>query len=347
MGDVAALEPQWRALEENADGSFFLSWSWIGTWLQSLKAPCLLLRIRDGAETAGLAVLVPRTVRRHAVVRSRQWHLNAAGDPDLDRLAIEYNGVLLRRGLGPDVLAALFAFLRDQAGWQECVLPGVSRGFVESARAAGLDCVIDHAAPDFAIDLAALKAAGGEVMATLSANSRGQLRRALRLAEAQGALTLTPARDAAQAQEFLGHLQNLDRRGGQGAFSTPARQAFHRRLLAVAVPRGEAELIAVTAGEIPFGYLYNFLYRGRVLSYQTGWQRGPDNRHHPGLVMHYLAIGRAMRAGFQVYDFLAGEARYKRSLAAPGEALLWCRLQQPRLLFHLERAGRFLRGCLS
>jgi CelD/BcsL family acetyltransferase involved in cellulose biosynthesis len=64
-------------------------------------------------------------------------------------------------------------------------------------------------------------------------------------------------------------------------------------------------------------------------------------------VMHYLAIGRAMRTGFQVYDFLAGEARYKRSLAAPGEALLWCRLQQPRLLFHLERAGRFLRGCLS
>ena len=83
------------------------------------------------------------------------------------------------------------------------------------------------------------------------------------------------------------------------------------------------------------------------MSYQSGYHPGPDNRHHPGLVMHYLAIERAMRAGFQVYDFLAGEARYKRSLAAPGEALLWCRLQQPRLLFSFERVGRLLRGRLT
>ena len=41
-----------------------------------------------------------------------------------------------------------------------------------------------------------------------------------------------------------------------------------------------------------------------------------------------------------VYDFLAGDDRYKRSLATHGGRLFWLTLQKRRLSFSLERGLR-------
>jgi len=43
----------------------------------------------------------------------------------------------------------------------------------------------------------------------------------------------------------------------------------------------------------------------------------------PGLVCHLLAIEHYRRAGMRRYDFLGGDARYKRSFANGEIALLW------------------------
>src|SRR6185312_7260517 len=222
--------------------------------------------------------LAPCKARRHGLVLSRQWHLHASGDADLDRIAIEYNGILLRRGLGPNDLAGLFQFLRQQGGWDEFVLPGVAPSYAEAGRAAGLGCVIDHAARAFVIDLGRLRNEQSDLMQRISANGRTQLRQSLRMAEAQGALTLTPAASPSQAQEFLSRLMELDRHGGNGAFATPTRQEFHRRLIEAALPRGEVEILEGRVGENVLGYLYHFLYRGRVMAYQAAFRPGPDNR---------------------------------------------------------------------
>lgn len=345
-GAPRALEEEWRGLEKAAEPSFFQSWTWIGTWLESLQSPPLLLRLRDAAGLAGLGLIVPRRVRRHGLVVSRQWHLNAWGDGDLDRLAIEYNGLLLRRDLGSEALSAVFRVLRERDDWDEWVLPGVPPSYVQAGQAAGLACVCDHAAPCFVIALDRLRGQADGLIGMLSANSRAQLRRALKMAEESGPLALTPARTVQEAQDFFAQMRALDRRAQAGAFATPARVDFHRRLIERALPRGELEILAASAGKTVFGFLYHFIYEGRVLAYQAAYRAGVDNRHRPGLVMHHLAIARAAARGDQVYDFLAGEARYKRSLGVPGESLLWCRLQRDRPAFALERAARRLRQAL-
>ena len=62
--------------------------------------------------------------------------------------------------------------------------------------------------------------------------------------------------------------------------------------------------------------------------------------------MHHLAIERARKKGFAVYDFLAGEARYKQSLGTELQTLVWCRAQKAKTIFMLERAARRLKRAL-
>jgi len=340
----SALEAEWRDLEGRADGGFFLSWSWIGTWAEQTTAPLLLVRAKGGGRTVALGLLAATRVRRHGFIASRQIHLHASGDPDLDRIAVEYNGFLVERGAETGMAAFLLAALKQRTDWDECVLPGVAGNYVQAVERAGLAPAIDHQSASYGVSFAGL--GGAPHMDSLSANSRTQLRRALRLCEADGVLSLHPADDLEEALRYFSRLKAMDRwqeKGVQGAFATQAREDFHQRLIARAWPRGELELLEARAGAKVIGYLYHFLYRGRVLSYQIAYQPAPDNRHRPGLVMHHLAIERARKKGFTVYDFLAGEARYKKSLGAELQTLIWCRAQKSRPLFALERAARRLK----
>jgi CelD/BcsL family acetyltransferase involved in cellulose biosynthesis len=80
----------------------------------------------------------------------------------------------------------------------------------------------------------------------------------------------------------------------------------------------------VVAGEVVIGYLYNFCYNGSVLGYQSGFDYAAAGTHErPGLTCHHMAIERAAASGMWRYDFLAGEDRYKTSLASGSVALHW------------------------
>jgi len=342
--DVGELETDWRALEATSDSSFFLSWTWIGAWLETIAAKPVLARITAKDELIGLGLFARHQALKFGFIPVRQLVLHATGDADLDRIEVEYNGLLLRRGHG-QLLPRVLEQLRVLA-WDECLLPGIADTAMPEA--SSFVSHIQRRSPCYTVDLAA----GRSVMDRLSANARGQLRRALRLAEEQGSLALEPAASATEALGFLDEMKRLDRwtaSGKEGAFVTRARDHFHRQLISRGWETGAVELLRARAGQSVLGYLYQFLYRGRVMAYQAAYPPAADNRHRPGLVMHYLAIERARESGFQVYDFLAGDARYKRSFGSQETTLVWCRLQRPHPLSHAEDAlrrlaGRFRRG---
>jgi CelD/BcsL family acetyltransferase involved in cellulose biosynthesis len=348
--DRNSLAAEWQALETQACASFFLSWTWISTWLDNLAKPPILVRVRSGPEIAALGLLARANACRHHFVRSRQLHLHQTGDEDLDRIATEFNGFLIRQGAEAEVVTEIFRKLPDLLPlWDECVLPGVPARYMALAERAGYVCAVDRRSPNFLVDLDRLRRQETDLTQTMSRNGRTQLRRALRLARSDGPLTIDPASDLKEALSYFAALKQLDRwesKGQSGAFATAARELFHRRLIARGLARGEVELLCVRAGSQLVGYLYQFSYRGQVLSYQAAFVPRDDNRHHPGIVMHYLAIERAKAQGARSYDLLAGQARYKKSLGEEGDELVWCRLQRPRLAFTLERALRRLRDAI-
>jgi len=348
--DTNALALEWQSLEKQARSSFFLSWTWISTWLESVKHRPVLVRVHSGPEVTALGLLARADTVRHLFVRSRQLHLHQSGDPDLDRVTIEFNGFLVRQGLEAEVVPQIFRKLPGlTVQWDECVLPGVPAQYRAFGTEAGYACAMDRRSPNFLVDLERLRQQNVDLTQTLSRNSRAQLRRALRLAGSEGPLHIHAASDLEEALSYFAALKQLDRRGSQkqgGAFSSATRDQFHRRLIARGWERGEIGLLRASAGEHTIGYLYQFSYRGRVLSYQAAYAPGKDNRHHPGIVMHYLAIERAKSGGAKSYDFLAGQARYKSSLGDEDEEMVWLRLQKPRPAFLLERAVSRVRGAL-
>ncbi|MFC7542489.1 GNAT family N-acetyltransferase [Siccirubricoccus deserti] len=181
------------------------------------------------------------------------------------------------------------------------------------------------------VALGPVRAAGGDYLAGLSANSRYQIRRSARRYAAFGALRLDRAETLPEALEWLEALATLHgetwrARGRPGPLPMTSRGASTKRWWR-ALNRGELDLLRVTAGERVVGYLYNFRLRGRVYAYQSGLDHvgaGPHGK--PGLTCHAMAVERAIAEGAESYDFLAGPDRYKRSLANAEATLVWAEL---------------------
>jgi CelD/BcsL family acetyltransferase involved in cellulose biosynthesis len=101
------------------------------------------------------------------------------------------------------------------------------------------------------------------------------------------------------------------------------------------------DILRAQAGDSVLGYLYNLRWRGIAYTYQSGFCFEQDPQARPGLVAHVLAIRRYRDEGMSDYRFLAGNARYKLSLATGTDSLLWMVAYRPSLVRWLaETASR-------
>jgi CelD/BcsL family acetyltransferase involved in cellulose biosynthesis len=340
----SALGERWRALEAQADGSFFQSWSWVGCRVADRFPDPLLLSAEWDGRCVAMALL---NRHRRLPVGTRLW-LNESGIPALDSVHVEHNGILAVRDMREGVLAPMLAKLLHEA--RDVMLSGIDAAHLDAARATG--AVIrerTHPAASPWIDLAAVRAHPGGHLGLLSANARQQIRRSIRRYEQADALAVRRAATLEEARAFLDGLGALHQiawvgRGQKGAFANPAFVAFHRELLDTAWPRGEIDLLRVEAGACVLGYLYNFRWRDRVANYQSGFDYAAAESAHqkPGLTCHHLAAAMYAREGLAAYDLLAGESRYKTTLATDTAALHWVELLPPASLpglLHRARAA--------
>jgi CelD/BcsL family acetyltransferase involved in cellulose biosynthesis len=177
------------------------------------------------------------------------------------------------------------------------------------------------------VDLAAL--AGDDFETSLSGNSRSQIRRSRKLySERSGPIALTSASTLEEALSWLRELARLhnarwEAKGMKGSFAHAAVLDFHERFIRRMWPLGSVDLVRVRAGDEDMGYLYNFLVEGKVLFFQSGFAYVDDARFKPGLLTHSFAIAHYLAKGMREYDFLAGDARYKRSLGKSLRTLYW------------------------
>lgn len=281
---------------------------------QRLDGPTLLEVRKDGA-VAALGLF-----NRHR----RTLFLGETGDPGWDAVFIEHNGLLMARD--HDAAALIQAGLRAAAA-RRLVLAGVDEAHLLAARALPGSVRIRQTRPAPYVDYAALPA--GPYVASLSANTRYQIRRSDRRYEAGGELRIERAGTVAEAREFLAalavlHQRYWESRGRPGAFAGAHFTRFHHALIERALPTREVDLLRVSAGHSVIGFLYNFIHRGHVYAYQSGFDyQGAEPHQKPGLTSHRLAIELYRSEGATRYDFLGGEDRYKTSLANASATLHW------------------------
>ena len=313
-----ALGESWRALEARApEASFFQGWTWMGCLVAERFPKPVVVRAEVDGVVVGLALFNRRGGR---------LFLSESGAAPLDAPFIEHNAPLLAAGAPAGVLPDML-----RAAWRS--------GWVWGMTLSGAPAEVAAAAGGFTwrrqqrvapyVDLDAVRAAGGDYLATLSANTRQQIRRSLRAYAARGPVRLDRAETAAEALAWFGELVRLHgetwrRRGQPGAFADAFASRFHTALIERGTPRGEVDLLRACAGSDAFGYLYNVRRGDSVSAYQGGWDlRDPGRQERPGVVCHLLAIERALHGTARRYDFLAGGGRYKSSLGHAAKQLVW------------------------
>ena len=316
LPSLETLQTQWRTLETRAEGSFFLSWAWISAWLAicAPDASYRLLSARRGGDVVGLGIL--RKV-------GSELYLHQCGDAELDAIFIEYNGFLVADAA---VREAMFAFLGDTRGWSTLHIGGADQATLDAALDTDLHEDVRRRSCPW-IDLEALEPGLDGYLAALSANTRQQIRRSLRLCDDMQ-IEVVQRDEMAWALAQLQTLHEaawLQRNGTRGAFAHPHFASFARML----TQNPGVDLLRITAGGTLVGLLLNFTHAGHVYAYQSGLNYTDDNRFKPGLMSHALAAAHYREQGMHAYHFMAGEGQYKRSLGTKTEELAWMTLRPP------------------
>ncbi len=317
--DWPRLGEAWRAIEQRAGASFFQSWTWIGCDVaRRFNRPVLFEALHHGA-LVGIALF---NAKRSLGFETLSLH--ETGDATEDAVFIEHNGPLVVPGH-----EAAGSMLLEAAGKVGAlVLSGVSPALESAAAGAGWVRVTARRDAPFA----ALRPLRTDPEAGLSRNTRQQLRRSARAYEASGALLVQRADTVAEALAWFAamavlHTRTWQARGEPGAFANPAIARFHQGVIESGVPRGEVDLLRVSAGQTVLGYLYNVRSGGRVFAYQSGFDYAAEGSvHKPGMTCHSLALRYYAAQGCATYEFLAGDSRYKRSLASGADTLVWLRV---------------------
>lgn len=316
-----AIAGIWTGLEHRLGSTgLACSWPWTETWLRHYGDAVghrFAVGETDG-EVVGIALVtaslrVPSDwLRFRGVV-----HIGTAGEPRGQGVAVEYNRLLCDPAWRPAFAAALVraideecrpaaicldAFVPDDAALLAVAQPG----FV----------VRELACPAF--DLAQARAAGQDVLAMLGSGVRGRIRRSTRgLDEIHEEWAATPAAALDIYDELIVlHQARWQREGRPGAFASARFDGFHRDLIARSFdgdPRVMLYRLRNAGGTV--GCLYGFIEGGMLLFYQSGFADHADNRVKPGLSTHACCMQACLKRGLDTYNFLAGEARYKRELA--------------------------------
>lgn len=350
LPSVDTLRAQWQELQTRSRCSFFLSWHWIGAWVEHLcdHDAALLVRVLHGGRLIALGIL---SRRRTLGIGPVQYRLHETGDRLIDGITIEYNGLLCEKGFEAEALrSVVWHFATARTDWSTLYLPATVipasevNGWLPNMFAAR-SCT----RPSPFVDLASLRAAERSYWDSLSANCRSMVwRTERRLLEGFGPLTLQVTDSAAHAGEFFVELVELHQRhwstvegGGGGAFADARIVDFHRNLLSKTAGSGNARLVRLLAGERCVGIAYIFVWRDTAYFYQSGLDYGSLRSFgSPGLSLLTRVVQHFEREGLSRFDFLAGDSRYKLSLSNSSEPQHWIAIDRKGWLANTRRWWR-------
>ncbi|KMS57056.1 GNAT family N-acetyltransferase [Sphingobium cupriresistens] len=329
--DRATLAERWQALEARSDGSFFLGWTWVGAWLDSYGVRPDLLAVTDATGQDVALALAGHAMRPRLLGDVATLSLNQSGDPQADRPYVEYNGLLVETGREAEATAAALAALTRRRDWRALTLSGVAPDSPLLGLAARRRSRID-VSPVYQVDLGAVRAADGDYLSLLSANTRSQIRRAMK--DHGGPLPDVAIGGLDDVIPWLEEMAALNGgRHADNAWDDAGFRSFVGTICARGLPSGAVELLRFSDAGGVVGLLVNFARRGVAMNYQSAFAASRTAKDKPGLLCHAAAVGHYAARGLSRYSLLAGKDRYKQSLATCEDSLEWWVLERfsPRL----------------
>jgi len=356
LSEKNTIAQKWQDLEQRANCSVFLSWLWIGNWLDLNASAIFIIESYQEDKIVGLGFFTENTRNALGFYPVKQWWLHRTGNPKQDQIWIEYNDFLLdsqcESAVRQEMIDALTHY-KDSAAIQEFVI-GLSstRTLNTFHQMFNLSRTL-IASRGYSVDLETIKHSYAQDI--LSKNTRSQIRRSEKLLNEIGTLSFRVVTNKQQILDLLPSIENAhikrwrDSHEGSG-FTNPVFTAFHHQL----INRDESHVVQIAVLSLDdndIGYLMNFVYDNQVYFYLSALTNGFDSKIKTGMTLHCKAIQHYSEQGLQIYDFLGGEARYKRSLSNHAYDLNINCFYKNNLALRLEnllrKANAFLRGRFS
>lgn len=352
------IADNWQELEKVSQSSIFLSWHWIGNWLR-IRQECLnlvLVSVYKNNKIIALSIFSERQVIRNKLIKSNIWSLHEYQMPNMN-MVIQYNGILAEKGYEKIAQEKILRFLTDERKeWDELIISGVD---IESPiinnkliNKLGLMSEITAISECNYIDLDKLRNQGKDYLLTLSRNTRYQINRSIRKYNDYGEIKISIAASLNEALVYFNELKTLHqihwkKKGHKGSFSNENWEKFHKNIIRASIDTGKIQLVRISAGKKVIGYLYNLIMNRHVFAIQSGFNYENNSNLHPGYVSHYMAIKYNLEHGNYIYNFLAGKARYKKSLANESNQLVWIKLQRKKSRLLVERIVKIILNKLN
>ena len=307
-------------------------------------------------ELIGLSLLQRRRVRAGPGVHIARLQAVGGSDGHGDGVWLPAPGVLAADGWEPEVANALVTALSgaEAPRFDDCLLelqpPGpLLEGVVSAATERRIPR--DRTIQDTQL-ARRLPADWPALLTALPKKKRYALRRAETALAERGRLdwhraATEPERQAGFALLMRLHGARWQHAGQPGVFAASRFSSFHRDYSRHLQAAGRLELQWLTLDDAPIAALYQLRCGNTQYLYQLGREPDLPNALQPGIAAVALAMRDAMANGIDHYDFMLGEAPYKRLFGATPTRLEALRLSGPgaraRLLRGLRTVAQRLR----
>jgi hypothetical protein len=351
--EKAAL--RWQKLEQEINNTGLTnSWQWIETWLKHFGdiPHTFVFGVRDG-QTIGAALVTQPLKKYKNIVPIPSLHLGTNGEPAKEGTCVEYNRLLV----APENLAAFSTELMrhlQQLRWSQLILHGFVPEHAEALIAAGIHLGLTFpeqhkkACPTFQF----AQAIGSPDIISALAYNKKRIRQSIEKMNTQATLQIEWAETIEQAQDILVELIELHTQRWEdvqisGGFASDRLKRYHQDLIDAFFPESMI-VFRAKFGEQTIGCLLNFVEDKHIMGYKGGFNLALDIRKYtPGLLTHIMCMEECRKRGYNEYDFLEGEARYKTQLSNAENFLVWARAERGLIAKALSTVRSFKGNKLS
>ncbi|MCU4675562.1 GNAT family N-acetyltransferase [Catenovulum sp. 2E275] len=302
-------------LQEVTHDSFFIASPWLKAWLNLPLKGVKYYKVTSDDNTVGAFAICEKEQAKLGI-KWRTWYLHRSGDKELDQIWIECNDVIASSEFKSLVWEELFK-LFEYSDAQELVV-GMSYQikFLENL-AEQYTCIKKITSASYSRFINSSDSDENQLLGQFSRNTRSQLKRAMKEIRAIGELKVQHATNTSEAILFFEQAaQYHKQRWHDSGFTNSNFVNFHKQLLIDNFNKKYIDIVKLTCGDTVLAIYYYFLYRERVYFYlgAVNYING-CNKSKPGLLSHFFMMKKYAQLGYHVYDWLAGDAQYKKSLS--------------------------------
>lgn len=307
------LKGEWNnLLRKSGANTLFLTWEWQRTWWDWFgeESELCIVSVRDGGELVGLAPLFCPSVSENP--RTLQIVGGIEVSDYLDLLVVADHRE-------PNVYGAIWQALMDDMpfSWHVLDLHNVPASsptlqtlpaIASTAGEFQLTSEIEEICP-----VITLPSTWDQYLSLLSKKQRHEIRRKLRKASREAAVSWYYAEDPDSLDHEVDDFISLHRKSGahKKAFMGQGMQGFFHDVAHAAFDANWLRLAFLVVNDVKVASMFCFDFNDTYLVYNSGYDPNLYSSLSTGIVLLAYCIRDAVDSGRRVFDFLRGEEEYK------------------------------------